>query len=147
MTPAAGFFRGQSDGNFPDDTRFNLVVTFSGSLTCFYQSSPPFFSKVILIFLIREKEKERNIDVQEIHRSVGCLLHAPDWGPGPQPQHAPWLGIELATFCFAGRHSICWATPAGNVAPDFTHLTLRMAWSQSFRKINSIRKHSYCLIC
>ena len=27
----------------------------------------------------------------------GCLLHAPDQGPGPQPRHAPWLGIKPVT--------------------------------------------------
>ena len=24
----------------------------------------------------------------------GCLLHAPCWGPGPQPRHVSRLGIE-----------------------------------------------------
>ena len=41
-----------------------------------------------------------------------CLLHTPTWGPGPQPRHVPWLGIELATLWFTDRHSIHWATPA-----------------------------------
>ena len=42
----------------------------------------------------------------------GCLSHAPNWGPGPQPRHVPWLGIELATLCFSGPCSIHWVTPA-----------------------------------
>ena len=42
----------------------------------------------------------------------GCLLCSPDWGPGLQPRHVPWLGIKLAILWFAGRHSIHWATPA-----------------------------------
>ena len=42
---------------------------------------------------------------------ISCLSHAPNWGPGPQPRHVPWLGIEPATFWFAGQHSIHWATP------------------------------------
>ena len=42
----------------------------------------------------------------------GYLLYAPHWGPGLQPRHVPWLGIEPATLCFAGQHSIHWATPA-----------------------------------
>ena len=28
----------------------------------------------------------------------GCLLHAPCWGPGPQPRNVPWLGIEPEPF-------------------------------------------------
>ena len=44
--------------------------------------------------------------------STSCLLHAPNWGPGPQPRHVPWLGIELVTLWFTGRHSIHWVTPA-----------------------------------
>ena len=42
----------------------------------------------------------------------GCLSLAPYWGPGPQPSHVPWLGIELVTLWFTGWHWIHWATPA-----------------------------------
>ena len=42
----------------------------------------------------------------------GCLSQAPYWGPGPQPRHVLWLGIELVTLCFTGWYSIHWATPA-----------------------------------
>ena len=41
----------------------------------------------------------------------GCLSSAPYWGPGLQPRHVPWLGIELATLWFAGQLSIHYATP------------------------------------
>ena len=40
----------------------------------------------------------------------GCLSHDPYWGPGVQPRHVPWLGIEPVTLGFAGWHSIHWAT-------------------------------------
>ena len=30
----------------------------------------------------------------------GCLLRGPHWGPGLQPRHVPWLGIELVTLWF-----------------------------------------------
>ena len=43
----------------------------------------------------------------------GCLWHAPYWGPGPQPRHVPWLGIEPVTLWFASWCSVHWATPAG----------------------------------
>ena len=53
----------------------------------------------------REGGRERNINV--------WLPHAhPDWGPGPQTRHMPWLGIELATLWFTGWCSIHWTTPA-----------------------------------
>ena len=42
----------------------------------------------------------------------GCLSRTPYWGPGLQPRHVPWLGIELVTLWFTGWHSIHWATPA-----------------------------------
>ena len=42
----------------------------------------------------------------------GCLLSTPNWGPGPQPRHVPWLGIKSATLWFVGQHSVHWATPA-----------------------------------
>ena len=42
----------------------------------------------------------------------GCLLCAPYWGPGLQPKHVPWLGIEPATLWFTSRRPTHWATPA-----------------------------------
>ena len=42
----------------------------------------------------------------------GCLSRIPHQGPGPQPSHVPWLGVELATLWFTGWCSIQWATPA-----------------------------------
>ena len=35
-----------------------------------------------------------------------CLLYSPNWGPGSQPRHVPWLGIEPAALWFTGWHSI-----------------------------------------
>ena len=52
----------------------------------------------------REKEGEK-------HR-CGRDTSVPNWGPGLQPRHVPWLGIELETFRFAGWHSTHWAAPA-----------------------------------
>ena len=36
----------------------------------------------------REKERARNIDVRR-ETSIGCLLHAPYWGPSPNPGMCP----------------------------------------------------------
>ena len=36
----------------------------------------------------RDNERERKILVWERNSWV---LHAPNWGPGPQPRHVPWL--------------------------------------------------------
>ena len=66
-----------------------------------------FFKDFIYLFLEREEGREK-----EKERYIGCLLHAPHWGPGPQRRYVPWLGIKLATFWFTGQHSITWATPA-----------------------------------
>ena len=41
-----------------------------------------------------------------------CLSRVPNWGPGPQPRHVPWLGIKPATLWFTGQCSIHWAPPA-----------------------------------
>ena len=42
----------------------------------------------------------------------GCLSCAPCRGPGLQPRHVPWLGIEPVTSWSPSQHSIHWATPA-----------------------------------
>ena len=53
-------------------------------------------------------------------RSIGCLSCASYWGPGRQPRHVPWLGIEPVTFWFTGWCSIHWATPARVRTLNFT---------------------------
>ena len=60
----------------------------------------------------REEEKEKNINVWEIHPSVASCT-PPNSRPGPQPRHVPWPGIEQVSFQFAGWHSIHWATQPG----------------------------------
>ena len=60
----------------------------------------------MLLFIFRGDVKERETSM------CGCLSHAPYWGPGLQPRHVPWLGIEQVTLWFSGWHSIHWATPA-----------------------------------
>ena len=75
------------------------------------------FLKRFYLFIFRgrgkegEREGEKHRCVREISM-CGWLLHTPNWGPGLQPRHMPWRGIELATFWSAGWCSIHWATPA-----------------------------------
>ena len=62
-----------------------------------------FFFKILFIFREgggREKEEEKHRCVREI--LIDCFSHIPNQGPGPQPRHVPCLGIEPATFQFAG---------------------------------------------
>ena len=65
-----------------------------------------FFFKDFIYFLERRGERKRETSM------CGCLSRAPHWGPGPQPRHMPWLGIEPATPWFTGRHWFHWATAA-----------------------------------
>ena len=58
----------------------------------------------------KEKERERNIDMWEILRLV--VLYTPNWGPGRQPWHVPWLEIKPMTLWFTGQHSTHWTTLA-----------------------------------
>lgn len=51
---------------------------------------------------------ERNIET-----SIGCVSHTPTRGPGPQPRHALWPGIKLATLQFTSQWSIHWAHQPG----------------------------------
>ena len=58
-------------------------------------------------FRERGKEGERKGEKHGCTRDtlIGCLSYTPNWEPGPQARHMPWLGIEPAT-------SVHWATPA-----------------------------------
>ena len=47
----------------------------------------------------REKERERNIDVQEKHQFVAS--HSP-LGPSLQPRHVPWPGFQPADLLVCG---------------------------------------------
>ena len=82
---------------------------FTCILTNAYCNQNDYFLRFYLfIFRQRGGEGERGREIS----ICGCLLHAPYWGPGLQPRHVSWLGIELAILWFAGQRSICWATPA-----------------------------------
>ena len=72
----------------------------------FWWTVVPTFSEVFF-FLTRGKGKERLRETS----MCGCLSHVPYWGPGLQPRHVPWLGIELVTLWFAVQCSIHWVTP------------------------------------
>ena len=74
----------------------------------------------------RKKERKRNIDVWKI--TLAASHSPPNWGPGPQPRHVPWLGIEPVTFWFAGQHSIHWATLAKADSLILIHSSQR--WKQ-----------------
>ena len=59
-----------------------------------------FIFKRFYLFIFRERGKEGKKHQCVRETWIGCLSHAHNWGPGPQPRHVPWLGIELATFWF-----------------------------------------------
>ena len=76
-------------------------------ISCLIGIITPFFKDFIYLFLERGEGREKRKEPM-----YGSLSHAPYWGPGPQPRHVPWLGIQPATLWFAGWHSIHLATPA-----------------------------------
>ena len=88
-----------------------------------------FFKDFIYLFLEigERKEKERKTSM------CGCLSCAPYRGPGPQPRHVPWLGIEPVTLWFTGQHSIHWATLARAVC-----LFLIITWATGLGGLYSI---------
>ena len=97
---------------------------------CMFVQKTYNFLKRFYLFIFRERKGGRKRGREP--SICGCLLCVPYWGPGLQPRHVPWLGMELVTFCFAGRHSIHWITPA-RVNPQFfkrhpTELKYSLQW-------------------
>ena len=78
-----------------------------------------FFGKDFYLLIFREEKGGRNRGRET--SMCGCLFRAPHWGPGPQPRHVPWLGIEPATLWFTGQHSVHWATSARAMINILTH--------------------------
>ena len=56
------------------------------------------FKKRFYLFIFREGKGGRKRGRET--SMCGCLSGGAHWGPGPQPRHVPWLGIELATLWF-----------------------------------------------
>ena len=79
-------------------------ISIQTSIVCMYVCM---FVCMHVLFLERGDRRKRRREI-----SIGCLSHAPIWGPGPQPRHVPRLAIQLVTFWFAGWRSIHWATLA-----------------------------------
>ena len=50
------------------------------------------FLKILFIYFQRDEKGERKRRKETL--MYCCLLCAPYWGPGLQPRHVPWLGIE-----------------------------------------------------
>ena len=92
---------------------FNFL--FRNIFTVIISKSSNIFFKRFYLFIFtergREGERERNIDVREIHLLVASRT-PPTEDLTCNPRHVPWLGIEPATLQFTDWHSIHWATPA-----------------------------------
>ena len=72
--------------------------------------TPAYEKRKRYLFIFRERggegEGRRQGEKHQCFRdtSIGCLSHSPNWEPGPQPSHVPWLEIKPVTFWFAGWH-------------------------------------------
>ena len=82
----------------------------------FHQVDQLSFSfKVLFICFWRKGGRKRRRETS-VCGYLSCVLY---WGPGPQPRHVPWLGIEPGTLWFTGQPSVHWATPARANSSNF----------------------------
>ena len=104
----------------------------------------------IYLFIFRDwgREGEREGEKCWCARdtSIGCLSYTPYRGPGPQPRHVPWLGIEPVTFKFAGRYSAHWAIVARAVFV-FWKLSLLSQIHQIPTKTSESLEDSWIYLC
>ena len=74
-------------------------------LFCMSEVEPLFLFLKYFIYLFLERGEGR-----EKHQSVVASHSPPHWGPGLQPRHVPWLGIESVTLWFAVLNSLSHAS-------------------------------------
>ena len=91
----------------------------------------------IYLFLERGERRKKGRETSMCKGNIGCLSHAPSWGPGPQPRHVPWLGIEPVAFQFTGWCLVHWATPAREKYDIFCDVYLIPSLVEHFFLINS----------
>ena len=89
---------------------YNKLLKLCFFFSSFFPCLLKFFKKIFYLFIFGErgKEGEREGEKYREGERVGCLSHAPNWGPGLQPRQ----GIKLMTFQFSGWRSTHWATSA-----------------------------------
>ena len=98
-------------------SHFRLFMTLSFSFPNNKECISHYFFKTDFIYLFlergegREKERERNIDVWEIQRSVVSRM-PPTGALACSPGMCPDWESNRQTFWFSGWHSVHWATPA-----------------------------------
>ena len=55
------------------------------------------------LFIFRERGREGEREGKKYQCAVASHVPPPQGGPGRQPRHGPWLGIEPATLWFTAR--------------------------------------------
>ena len=103
-----------------------MSLSYSDNLliTCgWFISHTSFFLKKDFLYLFLERREGREKD-RERTSMCGCPLHAPYRGPGLQPRHVPWLGIEPMILCFTDPCLIHWVTSARAIS----HISLSILW-------------------
>ena len=94
-----------------------------------------FYFKILFIFFWGWIKRGRETSMCD------CLSCAPYWGPGPQPRHVPWLGIEPVTLGFSGWCSVHWATLARADGGNFYKLAFNCCQPHFPCKLRRIIQH------
>ena len=75
------------------------------------------------------------------------LSHTHYWGPGLQPRHVPWLGIEPVTLWLAGQHALHWATPASVEILYFEDTSRILCFIISPARYSLVQSNPQCVAC
>ena len=91
-----------------------------------------FLKDFIYLLLKRGGRREKKSEKHQCMRGtlISCLSHTPNWGPGPQPRHVPWVGGNWTSDILVHRLALNPMSHTGQGYTTFLKWQNYRSWEQ-----------------